>query len=533
MMRRGFAAAVGLLLAFVLAACSGGSPLEVLGGSGGVKRDPDLAGGTLRIAAATELEDLAPAMERAAKDLGFDIRMEFPGGTLENSEKLAAGEFDGEYDGTWFATNRYVELIGAAGKLAGTDKIATSPVAFGVRADKARELGWTDRTPTWTEIAEAAGNRDLTFAMTDPGTSNSGFSALVSVATALSDTGKALTGQDIDRVAPQLRKLFGGQTVTSGSSGWLADTFRDDPSRADALVNYESVLHALAADGVDIEVIVPADGVVSADYPLSALAAPADPLAKRRVEAVVEWLHANPDAMADSYRRPAESGENNPALTSDLLIELPFPGSREVTDRLVGAYQNTLRAPGDTAFVVDTSESMTGERIASLKDTLTSLVDGTARSSTGPVGLRDRERVSLMPFSSAPAAPTTVRFSTSDPGPGDELRASIGGLQPAGATALYDALMNAYGTIEVGQGAIPSIVLMSDGENTAGSDLSRFLEFHRALPADRRSIPVFVILYGEANTAEMKRVAETTGGKTFDALDGDLGAAFREIRGYQ
>lgn len=533
MMRRAFAALVGLLMVLVLAACSDGVSLPGFGGSGGVERDPALAGGTLRIAAATELEDLAPVMERAADDLGFGIEMEFPGGTLENSERLAAGEFDGAYDGTWFATNRYVELIGASGKLTGADKIASSPVALGVRADTARELGWTDAAPTWSDIAAAAGDGDLTFAMTDPGTSNSGFSALVSVATALADTGNALTVADIDRVAPQLSELFGGQTVTSGSSGWLADTFRDDPSRADALVNYESVLHALATDGLDIEVIVPADGVVSADYPLSALAEPADPLARERVAALAEWLHANPDVMAESFRRPAESTDLDPALTTDLLIELPFPGSREVTDRLVDAYQNTLRAPGDTAFVLDTSESMTGERMTSLQETMVSLVDGTARSSTGPVGLRDRERVSLMPFSSAPAAPTTVRFSTTDPGPGGELRAAIEGLQPAGATALYSALIDAYGAIEVGDGAIPSIVLMSDGENTAGADLQQFLGFHRGLPEDRRSIPVFVILYGEANVAEMEEVAEVTGGKVFDALDGDLGAAFREIRGYQ
>src|SRR5699024_3092206 len=194
----------------------------------------------------------------------------------------------------------------------------------------------------------------------------------VSVATALADTGNALTVADIDRVAPQLSELFGGQTVTSGSSGWLADTFRDDPSRADALVNYESVLHALATDGLDIEVIVPADGVVSADYPLSALAEPADPLARERVAALAEWLHANPEVMAESFSRPAESTDLDPALTTDLLIELPCPGSREVTDGLVDAYPNPLRAPGDTAFVLDTSESMTGERMTSLQETMVS-----------------------------------------------------------------------------------------------------------------------------------------------------------------
>lgn len=536
--RAAFAAVAALLTALFLVACSGGS--GGAGGQGGAggsgpefEPDSSLSGGTVHIAAATELADLEPVMERASEDLGFEVVMDFPGGTLDNSERLGAGEFDGRFDATWFATNRYAELIGADDKLVGAEKIATSPVAFGVRAEKARELGWDAEAPTWTEIAEATSEGDLTIAMTDPGTSNSGFSALVSVATAMADTGNALTVEDVDRVTPQLRSLFEGQTLTSGSSGWLAETFRDDPARADAMVNYESVLHDLKSDGLDVEIIVPADGVVSADYPLSALAEPADPLARERVASITEWLRANPDVLRDSFRRPADGSEPAPELTGDLLIELPFPGSKDVTDRLVRAYHNELRTPGDTAFVLDTSGSMAGERLDSLQATLTSLVDGSARTSTSEVGFRDRERISLLPFSSQPGQSTTVRFSVTDPGPRGELLGAIDRLEPLGSTAIYGALIDAYDTIDVGGDAIPSIVLMTDGEVTDGPGLGEFIAHHRSLPKDRQSIPVFVILYGEANVGEMEELADATGGEVFDALDGDLDAAFKEIRGYQ
>ena len=60
MMRRAFAALVGLLMVIVLAACSDGVSLPGFGGSGGVERDPALAGGTLRIAAATERGGSSP-----------------------------------------------------------------------------------------------------------------------------------------------------------------------------------------------------------------------------------------------------------------------------------------------------------------------------------------------------------------------------------------------------------------------------------------------------------------------------------------
>ena len=60
-----------------------------------------------------------------------------------------------------------------------------------------------------------------------------------------------------------------------------------------------------------------------------------------------------------------------------------------------------------------------------------------------------------------------------------------------------------------------------------------FKEAYEQLPEDKKEIPVFVILYGEANIQEMEELAQLTGGKTFDALNGDLVAAFEEIRAYQ
>ncbi|GAB3690853.1 vWA domain-containing protein [Corynebacterium nasicanis] len=489
----------------------------------------------LRIVAATELQDLAPVIDEASADLGFPIELSFPSGTLDNSRTLLDAGFDHAYDATWFATNRYVDILGASAKLADSTKIGLSPVAFGITAAKASELGWDTRQPTWAEIATAAAEGEITFGMTDPAASNSGFSALVSVATALADTGAALTADDIARVSPQLQGFFAGQTLTSGSSGWLTDTFLADRTRADALISYESVLHTINREqGADLVVIVPADGVVSADYPLSTLAAPAQPEAREKVAALAAWLLERPETMTDTYRRLVDAAAEVPSeLADQLLIELPFPATRSITDQLVAAFHNELRPPGDTVFVLDTSGSMEGERLAMLQDTLRSLIDGSAHAAAGSVGFRDRERISLQPFADAPAAPLTLRYSAQDPEAARTLSEAVGGLRAEGATAIYSALINAYGTVSAEQGAIPSIVLMSDGELTAGATLDEFRAFHAGLSGPAADIPVFVILYGEANVGEMTEVAQLTGGKVFDALDGDLAAAFKEIRGYQ
>jgi Ca-activated chloride channel family protein len=74
-----------------------------------------------------------------------------------------------------------------------------------------------------------------------------------------------------------------------------------------------------------------------------------------------------------------------------------------------------------------------------------------------------------------------------------------------------------------------SIVLLTDGENTAGPDLASF----RSTLANGAPARVFPILFGESNSAEMDRLASFTGGRSFDGRKAALAQVFKEIRGYQ
>ena len=505
-----------------------------LGGSGNGGGGDDGDDGTssstepLVIAAATELEDLEPAIAAASADLGFDIQMEFPDGTLANTQELAQGNFDGQFDATWFATNRYVTLEGAGDKLADETLIARSPVALGVKAEVAENNGWTQTPPSWQEIADSG----VSFGMTDPATSNSGFSALASVSTAMADTGNAIVESDIKRVAPQVRSFFANQTLTSGSSGWLADVFLDDSNKADAIINYESVLHTLKSDGADIEVIIPNDGVISADYPLSTLANPLHEGAQGQVAQLVGWFEDNPEELTSSFRR-LNNGEHDPQLQNSGIYELPFPASKDVVTELVGAYSNELRNPGETAFVLDISGSMEGERFDLLTETMHSLIDGSAETTTGNVGFRDRETITLAPFATEPYYPSTVTYSVDDPATHAELSDRVDRFNPIGYTAIYDALAMTMNNIGSNDDTIPSIVLMTDGENTSGRSYEDFKQYYDGLSEEKKRIPVFVILYGEADVAELSELADYTGGRVFDALEGDLIEVFKEIRAYQ
>ncbi|WP_018296316.1 vWA domain-containing protein [Corynebacterium lubricantis] len=524
-MKRIQALLVAILASVGLVACGSSPSVGSLFGSN-FNDEP------LTIVAATELQDLEPLVQSASDDLGFPIELQFPSGTLENSQNLLAGEFDGQVDATWFATNRYVDLIGASSKLADETKIATSPVAFGVWEESAQRLGWDTHQPTWAEFAQAAEAGDFTFGMTDPSTSNSGFSALVSVATALSDTGQALNQADIATISEPMTQLYQAQDMVSGSSGWLADSFVESPGKVDAIVNYESTLYQLRDEGHPITVIVPQDGVISADYPLSTMAQPSDSEAGDKVQALSEWLLEHQDDIAQTYRRPVGQVSAMPAeLEQQQVIELAFPGDQAVVDTLLNSYNNEYRQPGSTTFVLDTSGSMEGERLESLQVIMRSLINGDAATSTGDVALRDNEQVTVRGFDQA-NPPTTVVFDREDPGVRADLEYYVNGLQAQGYTPLYQSLLDALRDADTQHG-IPTIVLLSDGIVTEGPNYPMFLDEYESLPADKKEIPVFVILYGEASVEEMNGVADLTGGEVFDAMGGDLDAAFKEIRAFQ
>jgi Ca-activated chloride channel family protein len=274
-------------------------------------------------------------------------------------------------------------------------------------------------------------------------------------------------------------------------------------------------------------VIRPSDGVVTADYPLTSLAS-TDATTRENVRRVTTDLRT--DALQKlittrTHRRPVvTSVPPATGLDTSRRRELPFPGSRSVADGLLDSYENKLRRPSRTVYVLDTSGSMSGDRLSRLKKALTDL--------TGD--FRQREEVTLMPFGSAVKSVKTHVVSPGDPKAGlDAIRADTKALSAAGNTAIYTSLEKAYEHLGTGGDTFTSIVLMTDGENTTGAKAKDFDGFYRQLTGDRRDIPVFPILFGDSDKAELQHIAELTGGRLFDAQQGSLDGAFEEIRGYQ
>ncbi|MGW3092557.1 substrate-binding domain-containing protein [Streptomyces sp. NPDC001102] len=478
--------------------------------------------GTLRVLASSELADMTPVLEQVRKDTGLRVRPTYMG-TLDAVNLLASGRADGRYDAVWLSSDDYLRLRPeAARKVVSETPVMSSPVAVGVRTATVRALGWQPRDVTWSQVEKAVQDGRLTYGMTDPARSNSGFSTLVSVASALSGAQSALTDADVAKATPRLKEFFQGQKLTSGSSGWLATAYKRRAD-VDALLNYESVLSGIPG----LTVIRPKDGVVTADYPLSSLAG-TGAATREEVRRLTEALRTpaiQRRITTTTHRRPViPSVPPAPGLDTARRRELPFPGSRSVADGLLHSYENELRRPSRTVYVLDTSGSMDGDRLARLKRALTDL--------TGD--FREREAVTLMPFGSGVKSVRTHVVDPADPKAGlDAIRADTGALSADGDTAIYTSLEKAYEHLGTDRDTFTSIVLMTDGENTTGAKAAEFDAFYRSLPAGRREIPVFPILFGDSDRGELSHIADLTGGRLFDARQGSLDGAFEEIRGYQ
>ncbi len=531
------ASCAGAVAMVVMTAC-GSTPATRPGASPGQSASPGKPG-VLRVLAGSELADIEPLLGDLRAATGITVKPVYAG-TLDATDRIIKHTAD--VDAAWLSSDRYLRLLpGGATAASARTPTMTSPVVLGVRTSLATRFGWTGTASvTWADVAAKVATGELTYAMTNPAASNSGFSALVGVAAALAGKSDALQASDIRTDA--LTSFFSGQTLTSGSSGWLADAFVNRPQDADGIINYESVLLSLQRSGrlrEPLTIIYPKDGIITADYPMLLL----DPARQDAYDRVVNWLRSpavQQRLQADTNRRPAVPGVAlDPRFTATALAELPFPATQAVADELLTSYFDHFRRPSHAIFVLDVSGSMAGQRLADLTSALTGLAGADTSLSGRFTRFRGREKVTLVTFNGAVVGARDFTVTATEASSPDlaAIRSYVASLHAEGGTAIYSALADAYrrasDSIAREPGYLTSIVLMTDGENNAGLSASQFRASYRGLPPAAQAVRTFCVIFGEARPDDLRSIATDTGGAAFDARASSLADVFKDIRGYQ
>ncbi|HSS62349.1 MAG TPA: substrate-binding domain-containing protein [Candidatus Limnocylindrales bacterium] len=524
MTRRLLGAWLGLF--FLVSACSSSQPAT------------DTAH-TLTVLAGSELKDLVPLLPDIQKSTGYQLSLKYTG-SLDGAQAIADGS--DHSDMAWFSTGNYLTLLeGKSGRIIAQQPIMLSPVVMGVKHSVAQSLGWSGSTAvTWADIATAARSGKFHFGMTNPAASNSGFVALVGVASAFAGGGSALDSGSIN--VAKLKDFFSGQVLTAGSSGFLADSYVRQQDRLDGMVNYESVLLEYNASGKlhePLDLVYPKDGIITANYPLMLLnSAKKDAFTK--VVAYLTTAGIQRRIMTTTDRRPSiPDVPLDPHFGTQLLVELPFPSSLNVVNSLIFAYLDQIRPPAHTFFVLDISGSMDGDRLNSVKKTFDNLT-GADQTITGQFArLRAREEITIIPFNGKVVDDRTFTINDVSANSPDlaSVRKYVDGLQANDGTAIYDSLIRAYRDAAAAKAAEPdrfySVVLMTDGENNTGNDANGFQRFYNSQPDAVKAIPTFAIIFGEASPQDLTNLANLTGGQSFDSRNVSLPSVFKVIRGYQ
>lgn len=212
-----------------------------------------------------------------------------------------------------------------------------------------------------------------------------------------------------------------------------------------------------------------------------------------------------------------DTGAAKPVSTADILAA--------VIDSALNVYQTALRKPSWTIWVVDYSGSMSGEGKNGVVKGLNAALDpDQAKKSyiepaSGDVNI-------LIPFETEAHRPVKATgTSTSD------LLHEADATDASGGTDIYEGLLSALDELPSESEAsqyTTAIVLMTDGRSNSDHQD----EFESAYKSRGRDLPIFSIMFGDADPSQLKSLATLSNAKVFDGRSGDLAAVFRQVKGF-
>lgn len=504
----------------------------------------------LHVASGSENKALEPMIDEWGQKNGVDVQITYMG-SVDISRELEKGAATA-FDAVWPANSLWIEL-GDRQKVVKHDaSILRSPVVLGLRASIARDLGWQGRDDiTIQMIQQAARDNAFRLAMTSATQSNSGASAYFGFLYALAGNPDVLQLSHLTDAAVQdgVRDLLAQVDRSSGSSGWLKDSYVANPDSYDAMFNYEAMIleanQALTAAGQEpMQLIYPANGLAMADSPLGYVNK-GDADKETAFLALQEFLLSAPtqQALSNIGRRAGLIGiqaENadpkvwNHAWGVDLgrsIAPIPTPSSQVIAEAL-RLYQTDLRKPSLTVWVLDISGSMEGEPLQQLKDAMALLLD-TDAAALNLLQPSPRDVTIIVPFNH-----DTMRAETvvgNDAGDLNRLLGQVNRLNAGGGTDLYRALVVAieqlapYAETKTLYDYLPAIVAMTDGASEI-NNRAAMLDYLRQ-SGFGTDVPIHTIAFGQADEEQLKELNDATLGRLFKAGD-DLSKALRKAKGY-
>ena len=489
------------------------------------------------IISSTENKDLEDFIRDYAKSEGIDIDIEYSG-TIDIMDKLNSGE---KYDAVWTSNSIWLYMLDSKMvKTSETKSTSINPVIFAIKKSKAEELGFVNKDIYTKDIVNAIRDGKLKFNMSNPTQTNTGATAYLGLLSTLAGNPEVLKKENLEDQAlkDDMISLFSGLERSSGSDEFLEEMFLN--GSYDSVITYESSIISLNKSLEDqgkevLYALYPIDGVSISDSPFAYIDNGID---KKKDEflKIRNYILSNEGQkyLAQTGRRTWYGGINdnvdktvfNPDWginTTKYIVPLKFP-STEIIHEALSMYQSEFRKPVSIAFCLDYSGSMYGKGYNQLVSAMDYILNAD-KAKNDLLQFTDKDKITIIPFSSYIEDTWTTDNGTQT----EELLRNIHRLSPDGGTNIYDAAIEAMNAIEDDDPNTynKSIVLMTDGQSNMGY-LSNLESHYNRLSEE---IPIYSIMFGDADETQLEDIAELTNAKVFDGRT-NLLEAFKEVRGY-
>lgn len=490
---------------------------------------------TFKIISSSENEDLESVIQSYAKTKNYDINIEYAG-TLDIMQKLNEGE---QYDAVWVSNSIWLYMLDDTVKVSNSKYTSINPVIFGITKSKAQELGFVNKTVYTQDIVNAISSGKLKFSMSNPTSTNSGASAYLGLLSTLAGNPEVLKEEHLK--SPELKQrlttLFTGLERSSGSEDFLEELFLNGDY--EAVVTYESSIininKQLVAQGKEpLYAIYPVDGVSISDSPLAYIDNK-DNTKKEVFENLQSYIISDEgqELLQEKGRRTWYGGISsntdktifNPDWGIDTLkyiSPIKYP-STSVIKLALNLYQTELRKPVHVVFCLDYSGSMNGTGIEQLKSAMDYIL--TDKAANDFLQFSEKDKIDIITFG------TNIMgtWSTNNGADTGTLLTNINNLSPSGTTALYLATIEALDKLKDEDSNIynSSVILMTDGQANVGTYQELAVKYKQI----KKEIPIYSIMFGNANKRELQDIADLTNAKVFNGKT-DLVKAFKEVRGY-
>ena len=489
------------------------------------------------IIASTENKDLEDFIVNYAKSEGIDVNIEYSG-TIDIMDKLNSGE---KYDAVWTSNSIWLYMLDSS-KVKTSEAKSTSinPVIFAIKKSKAEELGFVGKDIYTRDIVSAIRDGKLKFSMSNPTQTNTGATAYLGLLSTLAGNPEVLKKENLDDqvLKNDMITLFSGLARSSGSDEFLEEMFLN--GSYDSVITYESSIISLnkhlEEKGEEVlYALYPVDGVSISDSPFAFINNGIETKKDEFLKIRNYILSSDGQKyLAQTGRRTWYGGINsnvdktvfNPNWginTTKYIVPLKFP-STEIIKAALSMYQTEFRKPVSIAFCLDYSGSMYGEGNKQLVAAMDYILNED-EAQNDLLQFTYKDKIVVIPFSSD----NMEIWSTNSGSQTKDLLTNIHKLSPDGGTNIYDAAIGAIDQIEDDDINTynKSVVLMTDGQSNMGT----YRNLERRYNQLSEEIPIYSIMFGDADKTQLEDIAELTNAKVFDGRT-NLLEAFKEVRGY-